>query len=79
MFEFILLVIVALLGYILAGWVHKNSFGFKFSEKLDLPQCNISANRINEILLQENHGEDIDSVVENVKKSNPSLPFTLKI
>lgn len=75
MTNLILLVVVALAGYLLAGWIHKIPFAFKVSEKFNSPH--ISEDRINEILLQKNHGDDIDSVVENVRKNNASLPFNL--
>lgn len=76
--NFIIFVCVVLLGYGLAVLVQKAHFRFKFSKNSDRKQCDISLNRVNKILLQENHGRDIDSVVDNVKKSNPSLQFTLK-
>lgn len=76
MTDFILLIIAALAGYLLAEVIYRRPYTFKVSEKMNVPH--ISENRINEILLQENHGEDIDAVVDHVKKGNPLLPFTLK-
>ena len=76
--NFIVFIGVIILGYGLAVLVQKVQLRFKFSTRLISRQCNISLNRVNNILLQENHGRDIDSVVDNVKKSNPSLQFTLK-
>lgn len=73
----ILLIAAVSLGYILAGILHKKSYSFSFLGKLGLPQGNISKERIDQILLQKNHGDDIDSVVENVRKNNASLPFNL--
>lgn len=76
MTNLILLIIVALAGYLLAGVIHKIPYAFKGAKKSNLPH--ISEKRINEILLQENHGDDIDGVVDHVKTSNPKLPFSLK-
>lgn len=76
--NFIVFIGVILLGYGLSVLVQKVQPRFKFSRRLISRQCNISLNRVNKILLQENHGRDIDSVVDNVKESNPSLQFTLK-
>lgn len=74
----ILLVAAVFLGYILAEIFHRKTYSFKFLEKSNLSPGNISKERINQILLQKNHGDDIDTVVDNVKKHNASLPFTLK-
>lgn len=76
MTNLILLIIVALAGYLLAGLIHKIPYAFKGAPKFNSPH--ISEKRINEILLQENHGEDIDGVVDNVKTSNSKLSFSLK-
>lgn len=78
MTNFIVFIVVVLLGYGFAVLIQNINFRFEFLKRSNSQQCDISLNRINKILLQENHGRDIDTVVDNVKESNISLQFTLK-